>query len=353
MTKPRVAPWGGLGSAPLAAVVFLATLLAPTGAAAASSRQFPTLSLNDRGTDVETVQILLLDRGWALPETAVFDPATQAAVASFQLDSGLSRTGVVDPATWLKLVRSLSLGSTGAAVRALQLELHRKRGVAMPAHPGTFDGPTKAAVVAFQRHMGLTASGSVGATVWRELIWHFQVPTFSKSANLCDYSTGNGTANWATAEAIASLQGFALAAKTAKLGMLSLGDASLEHGGDIAGHETHEIGLDLDILAVRHDRRGCAGTTWRSATYDRAATLRLIKLIRALAPGHIKLIYFDDPVLIREGYTTYKVGHDDHVHVRFCEAAAADSRYVCKPAALPPLYERPISGGRLSGLVRS
>ena len=43
-----------------------------------------------------------------------------------------------------------------------------------------------------------------------------------------------------------------------------------------------------------------------------------------------KLIYFNDPVLIKEGYTKYKVGHDDHIHVRFCEAAAADPRYVCK-----------------------
>ena len=46
-------------------------------------------------------------------------------------------------------------------------------------------------------------------------------------------------------------------------------------------------------------------------------------------PGHIKVIYFDDPVLIAHGYTRYKVGHDDHIHVRFCEAAHPDPHYVC------------------------
>ena len=119
------------------------------------------------------------------------------------------------------------------------------------------------------------------------------------------------------------------AARAAHLGKLSLGDASLEHGGNIAGHETHEVGLDMDILAIRHDRRACSGTNWRASTYDRAATIALIKLIRATDPGHIKVIYFDDPVLIAHGYTRYKVGHDDHIHVRFCEAAHPDARYVC------------------------
>ena len=53
--------------------------------------------------------------------------------------------------------------------------------------------------------------------------------------------------------------------------------------------------------------------------YDRAATRALIKMIRAAAPGHVKLIYFNDPVLIREGLTTWYSGHDDHLHIRYCE----------------------------------
>jgi Putative peptidoglycan binding domain/Penicillin-insensitive murein endopeptidase len=324
----RPGPSGVLRAALASGAILLAMLALPAGASAATTRQFPTQSLNDRGTDVEVIQKLLLDRGVVVSETGVFDPQTRSAVIAFQATVGLPQTGVVNPATWLKLIRPLSLGSFGGAVRALQFELHRKRGFVMP--PGsTYDAATRAAVVAFEKHMHLAADGVVGPTVWRLLIWHFEVPPFSAATNLCDYSTGNGKANWGTAEAIDSLGAFALAAKTAHLGKLSLGDVSLEHGGNISYHETHEIGLDMDILAIRHDRRGCAGTTWRSSTYDRTATVRLIKLIRATAPGHIKLIYFNDPVLIKEGYTKYKVGHDDHIHVRFCEAAAADPRYVC------------------------
>ncbi len=55
---------------------------------------------------------------------------------------------------------------------------------------------------------------------------------------------------------------------------------------------------------IRDNENQCTwGTNWRFASYDRAATRALIKAIRAAAPGHVKLIYFNDPVLIREGLT--------------------------------------------------
>ena len=57
-----------------------------------------------------------------------------------------------------------------------------------------------------------------------------------------------------------------------------------------------------------------------------AATRALIKAIRAAAPGHVKLIYFNDPVLIGEGLTRWFNGHDDHLHVRYCEASTRSRR---------------------------
>ncbi len=72
-----------------------------------------------------------------------------------------------------------------------------------------------------------------------------------------------------------------------------------------------------------------AGTTWRSTAYDRAATRAMIQRFRAYAVGHIKTIFFNDPVLIGEGLTTYNAGHDDHVHVRFCEATHPLTTYDC------------------------
>ena len=63
------------------------------------------------------------------------------------------------------------------------------------------------------------------------------------------------------------------------------------------------------------------GSNWRLAAYDRSATRALIKAIQAATPGHVKFILFNDPQLIAEGLTRYQAGHDDHLHVHFCEAA--------------------------------
>ena len=68
---------------------------------------------------------------------------------------------------------------------------------------------------------------------------------------------------------------------------------------------------------------------YRWSTYDRAATRDLIKAIRATAPGHVKLIYFNDPVFIREGLVSWYAGHDDHLHVRYCERTHPLAAYDC------------------------
>ena len=41
------------------------------------------------------------------------------------------------------------------------------------------------------------------------------------------------------------------------------------------------------------------------------------------------MIYFNDPVLIREGLATWYSGHDDHIHVRFCEKIHPIAIYDC------------------------
>ncbi len=49
-------------------------------------------------------------------------------------------------------------------------------------------------------------------------------------------------------------------------------------------------------------------------------------------PGHVKVIYFNDPVLIGEGLTKRLAGHDDHLHVRYCEAWHPVIAYRCASA---------------------
>ncbi len=131
------------------------------------------------------------------------------------------------------------------------------------------------------------------------------------------------SAHWGTASAIKWLETAALAFYlTNGSRLVPVGDISLEHGGDIAGHDSHEDGLDVDLRLIRTDNAQCSGgTTWQNTNYDQARTRAFILSIYAAAPGHIKLIFFNDPVLINEGLTSPFTGHDDHIHIRFCEAA--------------------------------
>ena len=211
---------------------------------------------------------------------------------------------------------------------AVQRLLREKRGSALPLD-GTYGATTRSAVVAFQKHMGIVASGNVDGATWRALIWHFELPRFS-AALLCDYSVGNGTANWGTASTTAWIEAAGAAMVAAGYGRVAVGDVGLEHGGNIVGHESHERGLDADLRPMRKANDQCAwGTNWRLSSYDRSATRALIKAIRSIAPKHVKLIYFNDPVLIGEGLTRPLAGHDDHLHVRFCEATHSLAAYDC------------------------
>ena len=220
-------------------------------------------------------------------------------------------------------------GSRGEAVRALQKELNEKRLTHLPTD-GVFGTQTRDAVRAFQRHVGVAATGVAGAVTWKSLIWHFELPTFGSSTNLCDYTVGNGAANWATSAAVAQLEAAARVIGAKGYGRIGVGDAGFEHGGDIPGHQTHEWGMDIDIRPLRYSRDQCSGgTNWHYATYDRYATRQLIGAIRATAPRHVMLIYFNDPVLIREGLTTWYAGHDDHLHVRYCEKTFPNAMYDC------------------------
>jgi peptidoglycan hydrolase-like protein with peptidoglycan-binding domain len=290
---------------------------------------FPTQSTGNRGADVQAIQHLLNHHGYAVDPIGVFGPATTTAVRSFQTDHGLGADGIVGPATWAALVPLLRAGDTGSAVRALQVELNEKRRIALAVN-GTFDAATTSAVRDFQQHAGIGVDGVAGPVTWRNLAWHYGYPDFA--AGICDQDPdGNGTANWATAAAIGQLEQAARAFAGTNQGRIPLGDAGFEHGGDIPGHASHDVGLDVDIWPIRTDNAQCTAgrITWQSSTYDRAATRQLINDVRAAAPGHVRLIFFNDPTLINEGLTTPLDGHDNHLHVRYCEKVHPSSLYVC------------------------
>ena len=101
-------------------------------------------------------------------------------------------------------------------------------------------------------------------------------------------------------------------------GRIAVGDLSHIHGGDIAGHASHEVGLDADLRLITTSRDQCSSpTAYTDADYDRAATRQLILQLRAT--GQVKVIFFNDPVLINEGLVRHVDDHHDHLHVRFYE----------------------------------
>lgn len=317
------------------ALALIAIAATATPATAATGVLWPVQSRGDRGTDVLAIQLLLRDRLGPLADPAalppvdgIFGATTDGPIRAFQAQRGLPATGIVNSPTWSRLARQLTVGATGDAVRALQIELNAKRHARLVVD-GVFGPSTTTAVLAFQAHVGQRRTGAVDVETWHALTWHYELPQFSRTS-LCDYSAGNGAANWGTAEAIATLEATGRAMVSAGYGRIAVGDVSLEHGGDIAGHVTHERGLDVDIRPLRRANDQCTRRTrWSDRGYDRAATRAMIKAFRALSPGHIRLVYFNDPVLIREGLTRWHAGHDDHVHVRLCERIYALATYDC------------------------
>lgn len=308
------------------AILLAVLLVAAMPAAAFAQAFFPTQSLGNRGSDVLAIQYLLRARGHVVPVDGAFDALTEAAVKEFQEAEGLAADGVVGPQTWGRLAVTLRLGSSGDAVRALQAQLNAKRAAGL-AVDGAFGAAVEAAVRAFQAHAGIVSDGVVGPVTWTNLLWHFE-PARSGAGVACGYSLASE--RWGTGAAVGQADAAARAFALLQRGPVAYGDFSLEHGGDIPGHVSHEVGLDADIRPVRLDAAQCSqGCQWNLPCYDRAGTLALVLALRAHALGHVKVIWFNDPVLVELGLTAPLANHDNHLHVRWCEAVHPDARYAC------------------------
>jgi peptidoglycan hydrolase-like protein with peptidoglycan-binding domain len=144
------------------------------------------LMFGDFGSEVEDIQQRLSDLGYYYGEIdGDFGSATEAAVAAFQQDNGLTPDGVVGPATRAALEgssngssdsgsdtsspddsytygsRILSQGDQGTDVSELQRRL-RDVGAYDGSISGSFGSRTEEAVRLFQRRAGLTDDGIVG-----------------------------------------------------------------------------------------------------------------------------------------------------------------------------------------------
>ncbi|WP_351237207.1 penicillin-insensitive murein endopeptidase [Streptomyces sp. NPDC002133] len=279
---------------------------------------FPLTSNGNRGSDVVALQHLLAAHGRSVAVDGVFGSGTHSALVGFQQSKGLTADGIAGPATWGALAATVRQGDNGPAVLAVQSLLNAKRGAGLTVD-GAFGPATASAVRTFQSHAGIGADGVVGPVTWQNLLWHYENIAFGTGTMCAQSPDGNANAHWATAGAVGQMEAAAAGFAATGNGRLPVGDSGFEHGGDIPGHASHEVGMDIDVWPIRTDSAQCTAgrITWQSSTYDRAATRALVQQIRAKASGHVELIFFNDPQLISEGLTTSYPNHDNHLHIRY------------------------------------
>jgi peptidoglycan hydrolase-like protein with peptidoglycan-binding domain len=125
----------------------------------------------DTGPAVARMQELLQAHSYSVRVDGDFGSRTEMAVKQFQRQHGLRIDGVVGPATWTTLMKTVEPGTrllrqgySGADVYELQGLLQVNGHVVQRS--GRYDAETKAAVIAFQRNHHLHDDGIVDATLW-------------------------------------------------------------------------------------------------------------------------------------------------------------------------------------------
>jgi hypothetical protein len=130
-----------------------------------------SLKLGDSGVEVKALQRLLKFYNQTVTVDGTFGNQTRAAVINFQTGVGIQADGVVGPATWNKLVDEASLykGSSGEAVRALQLLLSEKWEYSI-AVDGNFGNATQNAVIDLQKKFLIAGNGEVNPLTWQVMV---------------------------------------------------------------------------------------------------------------------------------------------------------------------------------------
>jgi murein L,D-transpeptidase YcbB/YkuD len=144
-------------------------------AAISSDEEVEPMALNwpleqqgSTGENVRTVQDLLNAHGSNLVIDGIFGQNTTAAVRAFQAQHRLSVDGIVGNQTWPVLIIEVSNGSTGAAVRAVQSQIHSRSG--WLTIDGIIGPETESAIRFFQQDTGIGVDGIVGPITWNRLV---------------------------------------------------------------------------------------------------------------------------------------------------------------------------------------
>ena len=174
--------------APMAATT--ASAAQPGQVAASTASTAPTVSMLERWpvlsqgpnslwplVTVRSLQYLLRARGAGIAVDGVFGPHTKAAVVAFQRSRHLVVNGIAEAQTWTSLIITLSLGSRGDAVRAVQDQANfrnLKNGHSLNVD-GVYGPLTRAWVINFQKVLAVgdksfPVGGIVGTLTWPPVV---------------------------------------------------------------------------------------------------------------------------------------------------------------------------------------
>lgn len=100
--------------------------------------------------------------------------------------------------------------------------------------------------------------------------------------------------------------------KNANASIIQINDMTSSKGGDQSDHSGHETGLNADIRVPK--KNGTSGIPYTDKkNYDQTTAEAMLTAF--LCIGNIKLIYFNDPVLIKKRLCIPMKGHNDHFHI--------------------------------------
>jgi uncharacterized protein YraI len=95
---------------------------------------------------------------------------------------------------------------------------------------------------------------------------------------------------------------------------MGIGDISLQWGGPISGHASHQVGKDADVRPVSNGSYEGPLTRW-SSSYSSYRTKDLIT--DHVKPAmSVQVIFYNDPNISSLSYVSYWANHDNHFHIR-------------------------------------
>jgi hypothetical protein len=104
--------------------------------------------------------------------------------------------------------------------------------------------------------------------------------------------------------------------------LVRIRDISRCGGGKFPPHDSHRMGIDVDIGLMRNDGRTAAvNHRMQPSKYSQELTQEMVDTIRANGLLGVHRIWFSDKGVRN---VTHDTSHNDHVHVRFCLPAHYD-----------------------------